>query len=1243
MKHYIIALLFLIGSSFNLYSQSKTEIIQEFLKEQKKDLELTNSDIQNWEITSQSFSKQSKASHIYIQQKHEGINIINGVANFAIKDGKVFSMGNRLVNRLSEKAKYKTPSINPMQAIEFATKHLNINAAVDLKALDAISSQHFIYNKGGISRENIEVKLMYYAISESEVKMVWDLSIYTIDGKNWWSVLIDADNGNLIIKNDLIIHCNFDHSPFSRCNKEHSTFSSKQYASPETIMQPDQYTVFALPLESPSHGSPSMVINPADSIASPFGWHDTDGINGAEHTITRGNNVFAYEDANDANSPGFSPDGSASLEFNFPFNANSSPLINQSAAITNLFYMNNMMHDIWYQYGFDEASGNFQQNNYGNGGQDGDYVNAEAQDGGGTNNANFATPTDGNNPRMQMYLWSAGNNSGGNYLDVNSPSLIAGSYPATEATFGPGLPTTPITADIVLVIDNLAPINNACDNITNGSSISGKIAMIDRGDCNFTNKVENAQTEGALAVIIVNNVASSPIQMGGTSNTINIPSIMISQADGNTLKAQMTSGTVNGTISNGGSTNTQKDGDFDNGIIAHEYGHGISTRLSGGASNSNCLNNSEQMGEGWSDWFGLMLTIESGDAGTDIRGIGTYASGQPTNGTGIRPAPYSTDFSVNNYTYGASNNSGQISEPHGVGFIFATVLWDLNWALVANYGGTFDPDLYNGTGGNNIAMQLVIEGLKLQPCNPGMIDGRDAILLADQLLYGGAHKCLIWSVFANRGFGYSADQGSSASRTDQVEAFDLPPVCLTATVPPVADFSPSSANSCITTIDFTDNSTDVPQSWFWDFGDGNTDTTQNPTHTYISSGTFTVKLVVSNTIGIDSTTVQITITLPPAPLASDIEVCSGDTAFVSAIATGVAQWRDASNNVIYNGDTLTVPNVNTVQTYYVENLVGTPSQYAGPVNSNIGGGGYHSSAFHGALNFTANKSFEIVSAWVDADGAGPRTITLASGTNTNGNAPGAGIAQVTINMVDGPQRVNLNLMVPAAGNYNIGGNNVDLFRNNSGANFPYTLSGFMTINNSSATTNPTGYYYYLYDIEVRDPQCISVKDTVTITPVISNFSYVDNGGTVSFTDASSGATSWLWDFGDNNNSTQQNPVHTYSTPGNYTITLTINNGACSSTQTFTIATGISQVGSKNPEIVLLPNPTSGQASILIKKALQEDLHILVRDMNGKEIMNSVLTKGNTELILNFSELASAVYIVQIKGRTFSEVRKLIVE
>jgi hypothetical protein len=433
------------------------------------------------------------------------------------------------------------------------------------------------------------------------------------------------------------------------------------------------------------------------------------------------------------------------------------------------------MHDIWYQYGFDEESGNFQENNYGNSSSpwgSGDSVTADGQDGDGMNNASFGTPPDGGNPTMTMYLW---NGPSGEPLTINNSSM-AGSYSASSAGFGDSLSTeSPLTADLALVTDE--PViggdsYDACETITNGSEISAKIAVIRRGTCEFGFKVLAAQAEGAVAVIIVNNVAGNPVSMGGGADggSVIIPSIMVAQDLGNDLISQLESGI---TISASLIGTNDLDGSFDNSIVSHEYGHGISNRLTGGSSSVNCMNNDEQMGEGWSDWFALMITMEEGDLSTDIRGMSPFAVGESTTGNGIRNAPYTTDFSINNYTYIDSNNEAAVSQPHGVGFVFATMLWDLTWAYVDKYG--FDSDLFNGNGGNNKVMQLVLDGLKLQPCSPGFVDGRDAILAADMASTGGQNQCLIWEVFANRGLGYNASQGNSGDRTDQVEDFDLPP------------------------------------------------------------------------------------------------------------------------------------------------------------------------------------------------------------------------------------------------------------------------------------------------------------------------------------------------------------------------------------------------------------------------------------------------------------------------------------
>ena len=781
----------------------------------------------SWEVTDQHSSDHNGVSHIYIKQTFEGIEIDGAVANFSILKGEVISHGSDFKKNVEKRVSSKVATLTPIDAVKAATDHFGIPNENAQRVIEAKSSTEFLLSKDGVSLEDIPVKLVYAVNDQGFIRISWDLSIYLLDAMHWYSVRVDAVTGDVINYNDWVSHCSFggkdhDHSVHAKSNSNalpiNLSSSSKKKA-------PDSYNVFQLPIESPNHGPNSLHVNPADLTASPFGWHDTDGSTGAEFTITRGNNVYASEDADADNNPGYSPNGGPTLDFNFPLNLNQDPTGYLDGAITNLFYMNNIMHDVWYHYGFDEASGNFQDNNYGNGGDDDDYVNADAQDGSGTNNANFATPPDGNNPRMQMFIWNNNGAAPTPLLNVATPGNIAGGYLGENALFGPTLAGNPITGDLAIAKDSIGDSIDACQTIINGADLSGKIAIVRRGPCNYTSQVQAAQDEGAIGVIVVNNLLSPPVGMGGFPGSITIPSIMISNPDGLKLIEEIENGgNVNASLVDSFGTN-DFDSDLDNGIIAHEYGHGISIRLTGGASNSNCLSNSEQMGEGWSDYFAMVMTIEDGDNGEDSRGVGTYADSQHPLDDGIRPAPYSTDFSINNFTYGATNNTS-LSQPHGIGFVWCTVLWDMTWALIDVYG--FDPDIYNGTGGNNIAMQLVIDGLKMQPCNPGFVDGRDAIIAADQALYGGANKCLIWEVFANRGLGASADQGSSASRSDQTEAFDLPNICLTAVVPPTADFGVNETSNCSGYFLFSDSSSDIPQAWHWDFGDGDTSNLGKP-------------------------------------------------------------------------------------------------------------------------------------------------------------------------------------------------------------------------------------------------------------------------------------------------------------------------------------------------------------------------------------------------------------------------------
>lgn len=757
-----------------IQAQDDLNVIKDYLNAQRNALNLTQEDINDPVLKSSSFSKSMRVQVAYVNQSLEGIEVHNSTSRFAIKDQQVYSTRLGFVSDLGSKVNTTSPSISAENAVRKAAQSFGLTPA----SIEVLSAQghDYLISAAELSQNDIPVSLVFQKVTDEQYRLAWDLSIYLLDSTHYYSVRIDAQNGSVLETHDWVLHCDFGHG-----NHQHNAAESVLFNAEATSMAPvggaSGYRVFPIPYSSPLDGSDEFVfdIDAVDPASSPFGWHDTDGVVGAEYTYTRGNNVYAQEDIDGNNGTGASPEGGTGLTFDFPYNLPQDPANFTDAATVNLFYWNNLIHDFTYQYGFDEESGNFQENNYGNPGNGSDSVNADAQDGSGTNNANFATPPDGGNPRMQMFIWTT--SSGPiNLLTINNGPL-AGVYPGVPANFGGALPIPPLTEDLVAVEDDNSggtstDPQDACDPITNGPSLDGKIVVIRRGECEFGFKALAAQNEGAVAVIMVNNVPGDPVIMapGAVGAQVTIPLFMVTDVIGEPIMEELLAGNpVNGTI-DGGAVPPATDGDLDNEIIAHEYAHGISNRLTGGPVNVNCLNNAEQMGEGWSDYLGLIMTMQAGDQRGDVRGLAAYASGNPN---GIREAPYSTDFSINDYTYQDTNNN--VSQPHGIGFVWATALWEMTWDLIDLYG--FDSDLVYGSGGNNIAFQLVMDGMKLQDCGPGFIDGRDAIIEADELIYGGLHRCLIWEAFARRGVGFSASQGSPASRSDQVEAFDIPADC----------------------------------------------------------------------------------------------------------------------------------------------------------------------------------------------------------------------------------------------------------------------------------------------------------------------------------------------------------------------------------------------------------------------------------------------------------------------------------
>ncbi|KAG0377061.1 Fungalysin/Thermolysin Extracellular metalloproteinase 5 [Mortierella sp. AD032] len=433
----------------------------------------------------------------------------------------------------------------------------------------------------------VPVTQAYIQTADGDLRLVYDFKVEMKDTDNWFHTQVDAESGKVIQVIDWVSDATFN--------------------------------VFPMGINDPEEGKRKMVKNPHHVPASPLGWNSQS--QNKNFTTTIGNNVFAGENRRNGqdweNNP--KPEGKVGkdgeLTFDFPLDLEKEPSSYIDAAVTNLFYWNNQVHDVFHHYGFDEESGNFQENNFGKGGLGNDAVIANAQDGSGYNNANFATPPDGQRGQMRMYVW-----------DITDP---------------------------------------------------------------------------------------------------------------------------------------MRDGDLE----------------SGGPANSGCLGWGEAggMGEGWGDFFATMFRQKPEHDYESEFPMGAYSA----SGNGIRRFPYSTSLETNPETFKIMDQS-QYWGVHAKGEVWAGMLYEvyrnLNLRLpFTKKWYTEDKTKY----ANTLALQLVVDGLKLQPCMPSFIQARDAILQAEKLLTNGEYQCDIWRAFTKRGLGPKARVigANFPFGTVRTESFDLPKNC----------------------------------------------------------------------------------------------------------------------------------------------------------------------------------------------------------------------------------------------------------------------------------------------------------------------------------------------------------------------------------------------------------------------------------------------------------------------------------
>lgn len=576
-------------------------------------------------------------THLTLAQKVNGIDVFQSEYTFHFdRNGALITAGGELIPSAANAVNLSSPRLSAnaalRQAADYADVELTSEPTVKVRGYGRALTQKL--SLPAKFERDIAARLVYFPLSGNQLRLAWELELWLQETPDVYLLVVDADNGALLYRDNLTWYCAEDGKPIqSRYFPNNAeTYKNISRSLPfATVIQTTQNPhglVFTK--DSPRPDAPHTSINPpfveredVPFRAMPFNGatifpandQHNDWWAGQSPTTFISNNANAYLDRNADNQPDDNPRLTIpDSNFSFPVDFTQQPTTenNQKAALANLFYWTNRYHDILYSFGFNEAAGNFQTNNFGLGGLGNDAVRAEAQDGSGTNNANFSTGSDGSPPRMQMYLFTGG-------------SVL-------------------------------------------------------------------------------------------------------------------------------------RDGDFEQGIILHELTHGTSNRLIRGLG----FAQGGGMGEGWSDYFGLVLMRNQSDDLDGSYPVGGFAINDFANG--IRRFPYSTSQSVNPLTFGDISIS---TEVHDVGEIWCNALLEMRAELIRKLG--FQE-------GQRQSLQLVVDGMKLSPLTPTFLDARNAIMLADKVNNGGVNQCTMWQAFAKRGMGFSATTLDARDGAPQ-EAFDLPPFC----------------------------------------------------------------------------------------------------------------------------------------------------------------------------------------------------------------------------------------------------------------------------------------------------------------------------------------------------------------------------------------------------------------------------------------------------------------------------------
>lgn len=398
--------------------------------------------------------------------------------------------------------------------------------------------------------------------------------------------------------------------------------------------------------------------------------------------------------------------------------------------------------------------------------------------------------------------------------------------------------------------------------------------------------------------------------------------------------------------------------------------------------------------------------------------------------------------------------------------------------------------------------------------------------------------------------------------------------------------------------------------------------------------------VTDNTKTVQNVTM---VAVTPAPTASDDQLCDSGSVALTASGSGTLNWYTNIDDTVpvYTGATYNTPTISSTTTYYVEDQINKSN--VGESNNNSGGGYLDGQRY---LIFDCTESVRLKEVTINADGPGEIEVQLQDNTGTMLDS------RVLIIDVAGIQTIPLDFVIPVGTNLRLTSyeiSTVNLYRTlPANTNFPYT-NGSITIKDGS-TAN---YYYFFYDWVIEDFKSARKAVTVTVNPTpTANFTYVvnpSNNGEVTFTNTSSDATTYSWDFGDfTGTSTDTNPIYTFASTGVYDVELTSTNVECGDDITViqvSVTVDTLSIDDNNLEILNIhPNPFND--SIIINLPTDSDLqNIAIRlyDISGRSILTTPIISNNSIKINKLNKLSTGSYLLKILDKTNSKeiIKKLI--